>query len=382
MTTEVETKPAAPADDLPVKEEVKDVEKEEKVEKEENEKCKKEEVKKEKKPLAPPKPVVYKTDFEKDVVYLYQFSRTPVLPSISPFCLKVESYLRMAGIKYENVDHRMKLLSKKGLLPFVEVNGEQICDSAAIIKSLSSRFEVDLDSSLTADQRNCSHALQRMIESHLYWVCCHWTASSPCRARRAYHLDLQKMLQSKIPASILNLGFKLRMKAKCKEVRAVGLGRHSDEEIEAMGREDLKVLSDQLKQQQFFFGDEPTLLDVVAFANVSQLVFQDKEVPCALRTFLEEQHTNLIEHCQRVKDRFFPDWDEMCNTLELNTHLPKPPPKEETEQKEEEKTEQKSDKDSGDADQKVVEEKSETKPDSSGDKKVEEEKEEEKTETE
>lgn len=101
MTTEVETKPAAPADDLPVKEEVKDVEKEEKVEKEENEKCKKEEVKKEKKPLAPPKPVVYKTDFEKDVVYLYQFSRTPVLPSISPFCLKVESYLRMAGIKYE-----------------------------------------------------------------------------------------------------------------------------------------------------------------------------------------------------------------------------------------------------------------------------------------
>lgn len=52
-------------------------------------------------PAAPPKPTVHKTNFEKDVVYLYQFSRTPVIPSISPYCLKVETWLRLAGIKYE-----------------------------------------------------------------------------------------------------------------------------------------------------------------------------------------------------------------------------------------------------------------------------------------
>lgn len=52
-------------------------------------------------PVAPPKPAVHKTNFEKDVVYLYQFSRTPVIPSISPYCLKVETWLRLAGIKYE-----------------------------------------------------------------------------------------------------------------------------------------------------------------------------------------------------------------------------------------------------------------------------------------
>lgn len=49
----------------------------------------------------PPKPTVHRANFEKDVVYLYQFSRTPVVPSVSPFCLKVETYLRLAGIKYE-----------------------------------------------------------------------------------------------------------------------------------------------------------------------------------------------------------------------------------------------------------------------------------------
>lgn len=48
-----------------------------------------------------PKLVVHKANFEKDVVYLYQFSRTPVLPSMSPYCLKVETWLRLAGVKYE-----------------------------------------------------------------------------------------------------------------------------------------------------------------------------------------------------------------------------------------------------------------------------------------
>ncbi|KAL1116978.1 hypothetical protein AAG570_004306 [Ranatra chinensis] len=68
----------------------------------------KEETKEEQQPAAanqqeqqPPKPVPRKANYEKDVVYLFQFSRTPVVPSMSPFCLKVETWLRLAGLKYE-----------------------------------------------------------------------------------------------------------------------------------------------------------------------------------------------------------------------------------------------------------------------------------------
>lgn len=53
---------------------------------------------------APPKPTAHKANFEKDIVYLYQFSRTPLLPSTSPYCLKVETWLRLAGVKYEVSD--------------------------------------------------------------------------------------------------------------------------------------------------------------------------------------------------------------------------------------------------------------------------------------
>ncbi len=57
--------------------------------------------KKEKKAKAPPAPQVHKKDYEKDVVYLYQFGRTKVMPSLSPYCLKLETWLKLQGVKYE-----------------------------------------------------------------------------------------------------------------------------------------------------------------------------------------------------------------------------------------------------------------------------------------
>lgn len=63
----------------------------------------------------------------------------------------------------------MKFKSKKGLLPFVELNGEEIADSAVIIKELGQRFDKDLDAGLDNNQKNVSHAMISMIENHLYW---------------------------------------------------------------------------------------------------------------------------------------------------------------------------------------------------------------------
>lgn len=74
----------------------------------------------------------------------------------------------------------------------------------------------------------------------------------------------------------------------------------------------------------FFFGDEPTSLDVVAFAVLSQLHFLSKDVPYTLRDFMTEKCPNLVGHVSRMKDRCFPDWDEICTKLDLNAHIQKP----------------------------------------------------------
>uniref|UniRef100_T1HVN9 Failed axon connections fax protein/glutathione s-transferase-like protein n=2 Tax=Rhodnius prolixus TaxID=13249 RepID=T1HVN9_RHOPR len=286
----------------------------------------------------PPKPVVHKTNYEKDVIYLFQFSRTPVIPSLSPYCLKVETYLRLAELKYENVDHKMKFRSKKGLLPFIELNGEEIADSTVIIKELAQKFGKDLDAGLDNNQKNVSHAMISMIENHLFWVVMWWRTKHPDNIIRGYKMNLQHFLGSRMPNGVLNFLFKYSYNRKGLKVKAHGIGVHKPEEINEFGQHDLKVLSEMLADKEFFFGDEPTTLDIVAFANLAQIYFIEKDLQYSLQEFMQENCANLVGHVNRMKERCFPDWEDICTTLDLNSHLPKPPPEEkETKAKDEEK---------------------------------------------
>ncbi|XP_076346684.1 failed axon connections-like [Tachypleus tridentatus] len=284
------------------------------------------------------RPIVHKTDYEKDVVYLYQFVRCPVAPSASPFCLKVETWLRMTGLKYENVDHRLKFKSKKGQLPFVEVNGEEIADSDIIISELTKLFKKDLDIDLSADQKNISHAFISMLNNHTSWVMRWWRYSNPSQFLKTAQLDVKQVLNSKLPKGILQFFFKMGFKSNVKKAIGHGLGRHSSEEILMFGKNDLKVLSEYLQDKSFFFGDEPHLLDCVAFAHLCQFYY----IPFGdMKEYMDSECSNLVSFLERMKERYWSDWEEMAKTLELNTHLPKKEQKEEVNKEEKEKVEKK-----------------------------------------
>ena len=73
-------------------------------------------------------------NWKKDKVYLVQFPVSPHIRSISPFSLKLETWIKLNKIDYENV-YSIKF-SKKGQIPYIELNGEQIADSNIIIPKL------------------------------------------------------------------------------------------------------------------------------------------------------------------------------------------------------------------------------------------------------
>jgi len=283
---------------------------------------------------------VHKQDFEKDVVYLYSDARTPQIPSTSPFCLKLESWLKLNNIKYENVDHKCKFRSKRGLLPFVELNGEEIADTAHIIDVLAKKFDKPMPLELAGEQKNIAHAMTTMVENHLHWIIAQWQSRDIENMLKGYKMDLAALIGTKLPAGLMNFYFKHAVLRKmAKKVKAQGLGASSNEEMDQMGKDDVKVLSDMLGDKEFLFGDEPSLLDMTVFSHLSPVVFVEKEYSCVLRDYLESDCQNLVGLVNRMKDRCWGDhWvNATGEEMDLNPHIPKPVPAEPEKKEEEEK---------------------------------------------
>ena len=99
-----------------------------------------------------------KTFPDKDTVYLIQFPVSPEIRSISPFAIKLESYLRLKKVKYEPV-YSLKF-SKKGQIPFIELNGEQIADSNICIHELEKRGIAQSDDETSEHQNAINHLIR------------------------------------------------------------------------------------------------------------------------------------------------------------------------------------------------------------------------------
>ena len=74
------------------------------------------------------------------MIKLYQYPPMFGLPNPSPFCMKLETWLRMTGLPFEIeriVDPRK---GPKGKVPWVDDQGKKIADSAFIIEHLENAY--------------------------------------------------------------------------------------------------------------------------------------------------------------------------------------------------------------------------------------------------
>ncbi|WP_051131964.1 Tom37 metaxin N-terminal-like domain-containing protein [Legionella tunisiensis] len=104
------------------------------------------------------------------MITLYQFPGIWGLPNASPFCLKIETYLRMAEIPYEIRFLRDPRKSPKGKLPFIKIDDKLIPDSEIIIDYLKGKFGDVLDKNLNTEQKALSALLDDVFSERLYWI--------------------------------------------------------------------------------------------------------------------------------------------------------------------------------------------------------------------
>nr|CAH0109178.1 unnamed protein product [Daphnia galeata] len=233
-----------------------------------------------------------------DVVVLHQLDRGVFTPNISPFPLKLETYLRMANITYQN-DFKNPM-GPKGKTPWMTLNGMDYVDSQLCLELLAKRFQRDFSSHLSAEEQAVARSLQIMAEEHFYWLIV------------LYRFVYTKgktlfQIQTSFP-TILRLMLPILVNKVKNQTIAQGMGRHSKEEAVEMGMKDLRAMSAYLGTKSYFMGEKPTEMDCSMFGILAQVVWAMPGSP--FESHMNGEFSNLKNYCMRMKSKFWPDWDQ------------------------------------------------------------------------
>lgn len=232
-------------------------------------------------------------------VKLFQFPRMLGVPNLSPFCCKLETWLRIAGIPYEIVDTPDPRKAPKGKLPFIEDAGTRIADSSVIVNHLKKNRGVDPDAVLDEAQRAIALLVQRTLEEHYAFIAAY------THLIRAEGVKYTGARFETIPAIVRPLVARMVNKRIKQLLWSQGILRHSDAEIMDAAIRDWRAVLAVMSEGPYFFGDKVTSIDAVVFGALATTVLTPIDSP--IRDFLRSQPT-CVSYAERMRERFFPEF--------------------------------------------------------------------------
>ncbi len=190
---------------------------------------------------------------------LFQFGPAFRARNVSPFCLKMETWLRMAGIEHEIAWCTSTRNAPKGKLPYINDDGHLIGDSELIIDYLTDKFGDRLDAGLNVEQRAQSLVWRRLFEDSLIFPLLYSRWIDPA----GWEL-MQRVFEPLPPPKREQVAVAQRETVRQRLI-AQGIGVHSPEEIYRLGLKSLDAIAVQLGNHPFMLGAAPTSLDATAY---------------------------------------------------------------------------------------------------------------------
>ncbi|MGH8476863.1 MAG: glutathione S-transferase family protein [Methylococcales bacterium] len=233
------------------------------------------------------------------MISLYKFYPAFGLTDPSPFCVKVETFLRIVAAEYQTVCLSDPRKGPKGKLPFIRDGEQTIGDSTFILKYLIDTYRYPIDAHLSPEQHATGLALTRMLEEHLYWAIVYERWIDPSnwkKIRSQFFGGMPPVIRSVVPMIARN-----KVKSA---LHQQGLGRHSAEEIKTLADEDIRAVSDLLAGKDFILGDRPSSYDASVHAFISSIFYCTLDSPLK-NTMLG--FDNLRRYCERVRPAFHPE---------------------------------------------------------------------------
>jgi glutathione S-transferase len=225
------------------------------------------------------------------------------LASISPPCLELETWLRMAKLPYKPVIVTATNfeLAPKGKIPFIEYQGQLFGDAYLIIEMLKQKEGIDLDANLNAIERSISLAFRRMLKENTYWGGVHIRYSME-ENWQGYQQVLADILFPETPKEEWKPFIEGLGERSYSQMHSQGMGRHSSEEIVQITCADFQAISDLLADKPFFMGEQPTTLDATVYGYVGNFIKPPYSSPIVEYI---RQKSNLCQHYERMHEQFF-----------------------------------------------------------------------------
>lgn len=212
------------------------------------------------------------------------------LPTSGPFALKLLKWLDLAGLSYDQVFEDVPSKGPKGKSPWIELDGERIGDSEAIIELLAQRSGFDIDRGLSDEQRALSHTLRRMLEEHFHMVF-EWELFVHPEGINA----VRGMAARMVPAIMVGPVATMICRHFRNQLGARGMARHSPATIAAKGKADLDAIEAILGDKPFLVSNHPSMADMSAYGLLGPMAAWPMRTPVAdsiknrprLRTYLQ-----------------------------------------------------------------------------------------------
>jgi glutathione S-transferase len=253
---------------------------------------------------------------EPSKVILHQLPPIKEIVSRSPQCLALETFIKMSGIPYQNeYEEKAQDVTKenKGKIPYIVYKKDKVEGLKNCIDFLKKEFEIDMDNHLSPADQAVVHAFRTMIEESTNWSLVYY--------RWVDNYGESKKMFSKLPP-VLNFVSPKMFQNKCKKsIESHVIGRHNREELYNIAEQDLNALAAFLGEKAFFLGDQPSSFDTVAFGLLAN--FEYASIGSPQQTLIQEKLTNLHDFNERMKEKYWSNWEEICGAEKLQ-EKPKP----------------------------------------------------------
>ena len=231
------------------------------------------------------------------MITLHGFGRFFGTPDSSPFVIKVMMLLKLADVAYRKVRGN-PFTAPRRLLPYLKDEDVTVADSTLIRLHLETKYHLDFDAGLSAEQKATAWAVERMCEDHLYFAMLdmRWVDETN------FNEGLGRHMFGPVPAPVRSMVKSTLRRMNARRLHGHGLGRHARSDIAELAIRDVEALATILGGKPFLMGEKPCAADAFVFGIVTSILTPPLNSP--IREAMQ-RHTNLVDYRDRITSQYF-----------------------------------------------------------------------------